>query len=72
MQGIFATFTRVLEDMEPLSVSEAKLLRDIALNHESGAPVSREDAIQMLEIASRIIPEGAIIKKKLKEWKSGT
>ncbi|WP_397544576.1 hypothetical protein [Roseovarius salis] len=72
VEGIFGKFTLVLEEIEHQSLADARLLRDMALKYENNTPVSREDAVLMMEMASRIAPNSTLIQKKLEEWKSET
>ncbi|MBE1284585.1 MAG: hypothetical protein GJ676_14825 [Rhodobacteraceae bacterium] len=53
------------------SLSDMKKMRDIALNYETGQPVTREQAIYLMEIANQISPDRKFILKKLGQWRSG-
>jgi hypothetical protein len=44
-------------------------LRDIALKYELGGPLTREDAIAIMEYAQKARPHGQIIAGKLAEWR---
>ena len=54
-----------------LSEEEIDLLRDVALSHETGRPVSREQACRLLETAHRARPKGSFIAEKLREFSAG-
>lgn len=51
-----------------LTNPEVNLIRDTALKFESGEKVSKEDAIGLMQIASRTRPDGPLIKDRLKKW----
>lgn len=52
-----------------LTRSDAVILRDIAMKYETGEPLTRTDAISLMEYAHKARPEGRIIAGKLKEWR---
>lgn len=48
---------------------DANVLRDVALKYQSGAPVTREEALALMSLAARARPNGALILQKLNEWR---
>ena len=54
-----------------LTHGDAVVLRDIAMKYETGKPLTKADAITLMEYAHKARPEGRIIAGKLKEWRSG-
>ena len=54
-----------------LSDTDAEALRDAAMTYETGAALSREQAIALMGHAARARPGGALIRRKLKEWQAG-
>ncbi|KGB83246.1 hypothetical protein JT55_02730 [Rhodovulum sp. NI22] len=48
---------------------DADVLRDVALKYQNGKPVTREDALALMSLAGRARPNGALIQKKLNEWR---
>jgi len=52
-----------------LTYRDGVTLRDIAMKYESGAPLTREDAIALMQYAQKARPHGRIIAGKLKEWR---
>lgn len=53
-----------------LTPADGVILRDIAMKHESAAPLSRDDAIRLMEYAQKARPNGQIIAGKLAEWRA--
>lgn len=47
---------------------DADVLRDVALKWESGAEIDRDEAVQLMQLASRARPAGALIQRKLRQW----
>ena len=47
---------------------DADALRDAALKFENGAPVTAEEAIKLMQLASRARPNGGLIQQKLAKW----
>lgn len=47
---------------------DADALRDVALKFESGEPVTRPEALQLMKLAARAHPNGALIQQKLALW----
>jgi len=52
-----------------LTPADGIILRDIAMKYESDAPLTRDDAIALMEYAQKARPRGQIIAGKLNEWK---
>jgi hypothetical protein len=52
----------------PFEDSDADILRDVALKFETGAELTREDAIALMGLALRCRPSGPLIRRKLAEW----
>jgi len=52
-----------------LTYKDGITLRDIAMKYESGATLTREDAIALMQYAQKARPHGQIIAGKLKEWR---
>jgi hypothetical protein len=55
-----------------LTYGDAVILRDIAMKYESGEPLTRADALTLMEYAHKARPEGRIIAGKLKEWRDSS
>lgn len=53
-----------------LTPADGVVLRDIAMTHESGTALSRDDAIRLMEYAQKARPHGQIIAGKLAEWRA--
>jgi hypothetical protein len=51
-----------------LKDSDAEYLRDIALKIYSQGDLSKNDALQLMELAGRARPHGAFIKEKILTW----
>ena len=52
-----------------LTYADGIVLRDIAMKYESGDPLTREDAIALMQYAQKARPHGRIIAGKLEEWR---
>lgn len=52
-----------------LTYPDGIVLRDIAMKYETGAPLTREDAIALMQFAQKARPKGQIIAGKLKQWR---
>jgi hypothetical protein len=52
-----------------LTRGDAVILRDIAMKYETGAPLTKADAIALMEYAHKARPDGQIIAGKLSEWR---
>lgn len=52
-----------------LTYPDGVVLRDIALKYETDAPLTREDAIALMQFAQKARPHGQIIAGKLKQWR---
>lgn len=48
--------------------SDANILRDVALKYETGAPITREEALALMRLAGRARPRGGHIQAKIREW----
>lgn len=53
-----------------LTPADGVILRDIAMAHERAAPLSRDEAITLMEYAQKARPHGQIIAGKLAEWRA--
>ncbi len=53
-----------------LTPADGVILRDIAMTYERAAPLSRDDAIRLMEYAQKARPHGQIIAGKLAEWRA--
>ncbi|MBP8231328.1 MAG: hypothetical protein KAY22_03400 [Rhizorhabdus sp.] len=53
-----------------LTPADGVILRDIAMTHEQAAPLSRDQAIHLMEYAQKARPHGQIIAGKLAEWRA--
>jgi len=53
-----------------LTPADGVILRDIAMTHERAVPLSRDEAIQLMEYAQKARPHGQIIAGKLAEWRT--
>lgn len=53
-----------------LTPADGVVLRDIAMTHERAAPLSRDEAIRLMEYAQKARPHGQIIAGKLAEWRA--
>lgn len=52
--------------------SDGPVLRDIAMKYEMAEPLTREDAITLMEYAHKARPHGRIIAGKLEEWRKSS
>lgn len=56
------------DDPARLGPEDGLLLRDVALKHDSGAPVGRQEAIGLMQMAERARPDGPVIRAALARW----
>ncbi|MCJ8334697.1 MAG: hypothetical protein MJH10_10690 [Epibacterium sp.] len=49
---------------------EALMLRDVAMKYDSGAVLSREEALALMRMAQRMRPHGPVINRKIADWES--
>lgn len=55
-----------------LKDTDANVLRDVAVQSESGQVVTRQQAIELMTLAAKARPKGPFIQNKLNEWKTGS
>lgn len=58
----------ILTGRDAFAEDDADRLRDIALNHERGTPLSRADAAYLMGKAALLRPNGQKLQRKLAEW----
>lgn len=66
---IFLEQTKVTENNKLLADADADILRDVALKFENKQEISKGEAVKLMGLAARARPGGAVINKKLVEWK---